>query len=99
MSRNVEIFITKDFNSIQTTEVSEYREIEVHRDKGDTGENGFSAYEVAVANGFTGTVAEWLESLEADVTEHELSYDHSSFATTDYVNGLVGDIETILASI
>lgn len=99
MSRNVEIFITKDVNSIQTTEVNEYRDIEVHRDKGDTGENGLSAYELAVLNGFTGTVTEWLESLEADITEHELSFDHSAFATTAYVNGLVGDIETILASI
>ena len=36
-------------------------------DKGDPGvdgENGLSAYEVAVANGYTGTVEAWLESLK-----------------------------------
>ncbi len=32
-------------------------------DKGDDGANGKSAYEIAVDNGFTGTVSEWLESL------------------------------------
>jgi len=32
--------------------------------KGDTGAEGASAYEVALANGFTGTEAEWLTSLE-----------------------------------
>lgn len=32
--------------------------------KGDTGEEGLSAYEVAVQNGFVGTELEWLESLK-----------------------------------
>ncbi len=32
-------------------------------DKGDKGENGKSAYELAVANGYTGTLDEWLKSL------------------------------------
>ncbi|WP_297095616.1 hypothetical protein [uncultured Draconibacterium sp.] len=32
--------------------------------QGDTGNTGASAYQVAVANGFTGTEAEWLASLE-----------------------------------
>lgn len=31
---------------------------------GKDGENGLSAYELAVENGFTGTLAEWLESLK-----------------------------------
>lgn len=31
---------------------------------GKDGENGLSAYELAVQNGFTGTLAEWLESLK-----------------------------------
>ena len=35
---------------------------------GITGPQGKSAYEVAVANGFTGTQAEWLESLKAGGT-------------------------------
>lgn len=33
-------------------------------DKGDAGTNGKSAYEVAVANGYTGTQAQWLASLK-----------------------------------
>lgn len=35
-------------------------------DKGETGDSGKSAYEIAVANGFSGTEAEWLNSLKAD---------------------------------
>jgi len=31
---------------------------------GKDGENGLSAYELAIQNGFTGTLAEWLESLK-----------------------------------
>ena len=34
--------------------------------KGEKGEDGKSAYEVAVENGFTGTEAEWLDSLKTD---------------------------------
>lgn len=33
-------------------------------DKGDTGANGKSAYEIAVANGYSGTQAQWLASLK-----------------------------------
>lgn len=33
-------------------------------DKGDTGARGMSAYEVAVANGFTGTESAWLSDLQ-----------------------------------
>jgi hypothetical protein len=33
-------------------------------DKGDPGDDGLSAYQIAVANGFSGTEAEWLASLE-----------------------------------
>jgi hypothetical protein len=33
-------------------------------DKGDPGDDGLSAYQIAVANGFSGTEAEWLTSLE-----------------------------------
>lgn len=32
-------------------------------DKGDTGSAGLTAYQVAVANGYTGTVTQWLDSL------------------------------------
>ena len=34
--------------------------------KGDKGENGKSAYEIALDNGFVGTEQEWLASLKAD---------------------------------
>ena len=34
--------------------------------KGDKGENGKSAYEIALNNGFVGTEEEWLASLKAD---------------------------------
>lgn len=36
---------------------------------GATGEGGANAYEVAVANGFVGTEAEWLESLQGEQGE------------------------------
>lgn len=39
--------------------------------KGDKGEEGESAYEIAVRNGFVGTEEEWLESLKMDATELE----------------------------
>ena len=35
-------------------------------DQGAPGENGLSAYEIAVANGFTGTEEEWLASLKGN---------------------------------
>lgn len=37
--------------------------------KGEQGEAGESAYEIARRNGFVGTETEWLESLKMDVTE------------------------------
>lgn len=39
--------------------------------KGERGETGDSAYEIAKKNGFVGTEEEWLESLKMDVTELE----------------------------
>lgn len=37
------------------------------------GDRGASAYEVAVANGFKGTEAEWLESLKGDLSNEEVA--------------------------
>jgi len=37
--------------------------------KGDKGDEGLSAYEVAVAEGFVGTEQEWLLSLKVDSIE------------------------------
>lgn len=39
--------------------------------KGEQGETGESAYEIAVRNGFVGTEQEWLESLKMDTSELE----------------------------
>ena len=39
--------------------------------KGEQGEAGESAYEIARRNGFVGTEAEWLESLKMDTAELE----------------------------
>ena len=47
--------------------------------KGDTGDAGLSAYEVALANGFIGTEAEWLDSLHA-----------TSAGSVNSVNGQTG---------
>ncbi len=38
-------------------------------EQGEPGADGLSAYEVAVANGFAGTEAEWLESLVGDTAD------------------------------
>ncbi len=46
--------------------------------KGDAGNNGKSAYELAVENGFTGTEAEWLDSLKG--TNGTSSYTHIKYA-------------------
>lgn len=37
--------------------------------KGEKGERGYSAYEIALQNGFVGTEEEWLESLKVDPAE------------------------------
>ena len=44
-------------------------------DKGDAGVAGKSAYELAVENGFTGTVEEWLESLKSEVSGLVIPFD------------------------
>lgn len=37
--------------------------------RGTQGPRGYDAYQVAVQNGYVGTVSEWLESLKAAYTE------------------------------
>lgn len=44
-------------------------------DKGDTGADGKSAYEVAKDNGFEGTEAEWLDSLKGTGNSGGISYE------------------------
>lgn len=51
---------------------------------GVRGARGPSAYEVAVAEGFVGTEAQWLASLAADLTDHLADPDaHSQYLTQD----------------
>lgn len=73
--------------------------------KGDKGDDGDSAYQVAVNNGFVGTEAEWLESLkgedgkdgkdgtDAEVTAENittaLGYTPADDADIDAINGLI----------
>ncbi len=54
---------------------------------GKDGNNGLSAYEVAVSQGYGGTVSEWLDSLKGAVTNLPLSFhyvqiDHEAAGTT-----------------
>jgi hypothetical protein len=66
---------------------------------GPRGDSGKSAYEIALDNGFVGTEAEWLASLEADsttqLTTHinaatpHPAYDDMSSLTLLFENGLV----------
>lgn len=54
-------------------ESSRFETITFSGRRGETGPEGKSAYEVAVAEGFEGTEAEWLESLISDVDEAALA--------------------------
>ena len=59
--------------------------------KGDAGNNGKSAYELAVENGFTGTVQDWLNSLKG-------ANGASSFTHVKYANEMPDEDADILAS-
>ena len=63
-----------------------------------TGANGASAYAVAVANGFEGTVEEWLLSLEGPPGVPDLSsYLTKTEASETYATlAQIGDIDNIL---
>lgn len=54
---------------------------------GKDGNNGLSAYEVAVSQGYSGTMDEWLDSLKGAVTNlpmsfHHVLIDHDAIGTT-----------------
>ena len=59
--------------------------------KGDSGNNGKSAYELAVENGFTGTVQEWLNSLKG-------ANGSSSYTYVKYANEMPDEDSDILAT-
>ncbi len=62
--------------------------------KGQAGDAGKSAYEMAQANGFTGTEAEWLDSLKGDPGEKGWSAYEMALA-----NGFTGTEEEWLATL
>ena len=66
---------------------------------GPTGDDGATAYELAVVGGFVGTEAAWLLSLkgepgeagsDADVTGHEATYDHTQLDLVAQIKALPG---------
>ena len=85
--------------------------------------NGYSAYQIALQNGFVGSEIEWLESLKGEQGpegpegprgldgkdgkdgrdglngKDGATVDTSLFATIDYVNEKIGEIETLLGGI
>lgn len=64
------------------------------------GEDGKSAYQVAVDNGFDGTEEEWLDSLKSNGADIEMvekivedALNNVDFGTVDSVNGKTGEVE------
>lgn len=53
---------------------------EIHVNKGYNGNNGASAYDIAVANGFVGTEQQWLDSLKA--TDNNFIWNQSVATST-----------------
>jgi len=55
------------------------------------GEQGLSAYQIAVANGFVGTEQEWLDSLTPEVIKHKVKLDEAiSKGQAVYISGANG---------
>lgn len=77
------IYLNKSNGSIKLVKNQNAINLHATGRKGLTGDKGLSAYEVAVANGFVGTEAEWLNSLKGGGTG-------SSSVTS--VNGRQGDV-------
>jgi hypothetical protein len=63
------------------------------------GANGKSAYELAVANGFTGTVTEWLLSLKGAPGTGSPGNDGKSAYQLAQANGFTGTVTEWLASL
>lgn len=66
---------------------------------GDAGADGKSAYEIAVANGFTGTEAQWLESLKGDDGNDGTGTNGKSAYEIAVANGFTGTEAEWLASL
>jgi hypothetical protein len=63
---NLEIVETCEVVVLEIIETIENVVLEI-KDVGIKGDNGKSAYQLAVSNGFVGTEQEWLESLKGEV--------------------------------
>ena len=71
---------------------------------GKDGKDGKSAYEIAVANGFSGTEAEWLESLKGGVDESVINTAIAALAALEAkhdadINKLIEDIKAAAAAL
>ena len=62
-SGNYRFTVTLSDNSTVMTEIFSTA-------KGDTGDTGQSAYQIAVTNGFVGSVSEWIDSLKGEQGDH-----------------------------
>lgn len=65
--------------------------------KGERGDTGASAYEIAVNEGFVGTEAEWLASLEVDPADIENAVD-AAIDAEPRISQLVTDTEALTTS-
>ena len=82
----------EEIDTMAQAEIIQEEEIQNLQEGGSGG--GLSAYQLAVANGYEGTVEEWLASLVgADGTNGQSAY---QLAVT---NGFVGTVEEWLASL
>ena len=104
-----EALMAKGISVDETESISAYAEkisSMTGTSKGEKGDSGASAYEIAVKNGFVGTEVEWLESLKGEKGETgangingEDGVDGASAYQIALNNGFIGTEEEWLASL
>lgn len=100
--RGIEFDVREDRIGLRYEGEDRFRYTDSLRGKSGSGSRGKSAYEIAVANGFVGTEAEWLESLNGageptfetvsknlDASDAVLAYAGDELDTITYANGVV----------
>jgi hypothetical protein len=100
--RGIEFDVREDRIGVRYEGEDRFRYTESLRGKSGSGSRGKSAYEIAVANGFVGTEAEWLESLSGaapsfetvsknlDASDAVLAYDgNDNLTTITYASGVI----------
>ena len=117
--RSIEVFVTKTEVAVEATQVNEYREVEVHRDKGEAFTyDDFTPEQLALLKGDKGDAFEFADftpeqlaalkgekgdkgdaGSDADVSQHEATYNHGQFVTATQMNEVLGNIETLLAAL